>query len=323
MVTRSASLLKDPAATATAPGDGPRRRRRVHEGAVPRPEHRWSRTFTPSDLDRDLGLYCVAVGRDRGFVTPVRELAPSWHGAVVVEAGDGWFADHHDTGPRTVTAPAVIWLFPGVTCSFGPGRRGWDVRWVLFDGTATRSYRRLRLLPRDEPVQHLPPPGTGEAGRILHEILDLGAEPSAVRTARTAVLLHRLMQTARTAEEQGTSRIVAELRAHACRPLTVPEHARRLEVSVEQLRHEVRAAGYRGPKDLVLRTRMARAKSLLAGSSLAVQAVAREVGYEDPAYFSRLFSRSTGTSPTRFRHTQRAAEPRLAAAGPRPAHGGR
>lgn len=44
------------------------------------------------------------------------------------------------------------------------------------------------------------------------------------------------------------------------------------------------------PKDYLLGIRLGRAKELLVATELPVAAVARRVGYEDPAYFSRLFT---------------------------------
>lgn len=52
----------------------------------------------------------------------------------------------------------------------------------------------------------------------------------------------------------------------------------------------------------VLRDRaMIEARRLLAFSSLSVSQVAFELGYEDPAYFSRVFRKETGDSPQEFR----------------------
>ena len=47
-----------------------------------------------------------------------------------------------------------------------------------------------------------------------------------------------------------------------------------------------------------------RAKELLAATDLPVAAVARRVGYDDPACFSRLFTRRVGLAPVRFRAQQ-------------------
>jgi AraC-like DNA-binding protein len=57
--------------------------------------------------------------------------------------------------------------------------------------------------------------------------------------------------------------------------------------------------------EYVQQQRMGHAKRLLLNTDLSVFQVAARTGYEDPYYFSRLFSRTQGVSPTRFRrHAQ-------------------
>ena len=51
--------------------------------------------------------------------------------------------------------------------------------------------------------------------------------------------------------------------------------------------------------------RMARAKQLLALTSRNVGAIAQEVGYENPFYFSLRFKKHTGVSPTDWRTRER------------------
>ncbi|MFW0772587.1 helix-turn-helix domain-containing protein [Paenarthrobacter nitroguajacolicus] len=46
---------------------------------------------------------------------------------------------------------------------------------------------------------------------------------------------------------------------------------------------------------------MSRAQSLLSDTNLPVQRIAKLSGYDDPAYFSRLFTKKTGFSPSQFR----------------------
>ncbi|GAA4923824.1 hypothetical protein GCM10023237_51390 [Streptomyces coeruleoprunus] len=71
-----------------------------------------------------------------------------------------------------------------------------------------------------------------------------------------------------------------------------------------ELRTAVRRTAGCSPKDYLLSVRLGRAKELLATTDLPVSAVARRVGYDDPAYFSRLFTRRVGTPPVRFRAQQ-------------------
>lgn len=55
------------------------------------------------------------------------------------------------------------------------------------------------------------------------------------------------------------------------------------------------------PVEYLSKFRIKQAKRLLADTVLPVSAVARSVGYEDALYFSRVFSRLQGISPTQYR----------------------
>ena len=47
--------------------------------------------------------------------------------------------------------------------------------------------------------------------------------------------------------------------------------------------------------------RISKAKELLCGEELSVQDVAEQVGYRDLKYFSRLFKKLTGVSPSDYK----------------------
>ncbi|EXX87520.1 chemotaxis protein CheY [Paenibacillus darwinianus] len=53
--------------------------------------------------------------------------------------------------------------------------------------------------------------------------------------------------------------------------------------------------------DFVTRLRIDRAKSLIAADRLSLKEVCFEVGYKDPNYFSRVFKKITGVSPSEYR----------------------
>ena len=62
----------------------------------------------------------------------------------------------------------------------------------------------------------------------------------------------------------------------------------------------VKATGY-APVDYVQTLRIEESKQLLERSADGIEAIALAVGYEDPAFFRRIFKRRTGTSPARYR----------------------
>ncbi len=53
--------------------------------------------------------------------------------------------------------------------------------------------------------------------------------------------------------------------------------------------------------EFIMKERMQKAKRILVETTLPVKAVASLVGYEDPAYFTRVFTREFGVSPKKYR----------------------
>ncbi len=57
------------------------------------------------------------------------------------------------------------------------------------------------------------------------------------------------------------------------------------------------------PWAYVLQLKMDRAKELLLGSSYSIKEVAQHVGFSNSLYFSRMFRKLVGQSPSQFRKT--------------------
>jgi transcriptional regulator GlxA family with amidase domain len=55
------------------------------------------------------------------------------------------------------------------------------------------------------------------------------------------------------------------------------------------------------PLAYIQQVRVERAKALLESSDLPVDAVSWKIGYEDAAFFNRLFKRTTGLTPGAYR----------------------
>ncbi|UWG95964.1 AraC family transcriptional regulator [Dehalobacter sp. DCM] len=60
-------------------------------------------------------------------------------------------------------------------------------------------------------------------------------------------------------------------------------------------------------KEYVIQSRIERAKVLLENTNLPIKTIARETGFQDPDYFSKVFSQKVGTTPSSY-HIQEGKE---------------
>ncbi len=94
-------------------------------------------------------------------------------------------------------------------------------------------------------------------------------------------------------------RELLEKRLHERR--TIAQYATELGVNEARLRRACVAITTRTPIELIQRRVLLEAERLLRYTSMSVSQVAYHLGFEDPAYFSRFFTRGTGRAPRLFR----------------------
>ncbi|MET7638934.1 AraC family transcriptional regulator [Streptomyces sp. NPDC005438] len=263
------------------------------------------RYFTPRPLHHQLGLVCLGVGLQSGQLPAVGPRTLDHHVAVVVSAGRGWFQTP-DGSPHRVLAPALLWLTPGVPHHYGPDpEEGWDEGFVDFTGPAVHAYTELGCIQPDTPV--VPLVDSGPARAAVARIARAAHHGNPLLELETGAAVHELLVALRRARVDATAEgapVLQALARDAFLALSVAEHAARLGMSPATLRAAVRRGAGCSPKDYLLGVRLNRAKELLVTTELPVAAIARRVGYEDPAYFSRLFSRRVGVAPVHFREQQ-------------------
>jgi AraC-like DNA-binding protein len=221
---------------------------------------------------------------------------------VLITQGSGHLLHGPDRVLHDVEAPALLWLFPGLLHGYRPSTP-WQQSWALFSGPATEALTKLGYLDPTQPVRRYADARvlTRAFATLLRITRTTGAEVQA-----TAGLYNLIT----AAQPQPGSEIVDRLKALAHRPLSVKQYADALGLSVDALREAVRKATGSTPQEVILTTRLNEAKALLAESDLPVATIARQVGYDDPAYFSRLFTARVGQPPRTFRRIGSISPPR-------------
>jgi AraC family transcriptional activator of pobA len=110
---------------------------------------------------------------------------------------------------------------------------------------------------------------------------------------------------ARSAQAELVARFREAIEAEFTRRHDLGAYTKRLGVSVTQLRAACRTVTRQPPTMLIQERIVIEAKRILIYTDTTVSAAAYRLGFDDPAYFSRVFQKRTGLSPRAFRNQGR------------------
>jgi AraC-like DNA-binding protein len=176
----------------------------------------------------------------------------------------------------------------------------------------------LRLGEREAPSDDVRPAFTMAATEIIastvERLLDAAADPIDRETIAPLILDELMFRLLRT-EAAGAVRaamgpprevvrildVMQFIRDHHTRKLTVNVLARRVAMSPSYFAHQFSRIAHLSPMRYVREVRLERARTLLGESGKRPSDVAREVGFESAAHFTREFKRRYGTPPSRYR----------------------
>ena len=96
-------------------------------------------------------------------------------------------------------------------------------------------------------------------------------------------------------------RFEALLEQHFLEHWTVSQYAGALSVTPTHLSRVTRSATGHAASHMIVERIIREARRNLVYTNLPISAIAYALGFNDPAYFSRLFSAETGLSPRSFR----------------------
>ena len=82
---------------------------------------------------------------------------------------------------------------------------------------------------------------------------------------------------------------------------TVADYADVLAIAAKTVTHKFKRLKLPQPNEVIKNRIILEAKRLLVHTPLTAKEIAHELGYDDPAYFSRQFQVKTGVSPSAFR----------------------
>ena len=213
--------------------------------------------------------------------------------------------------PVEITHGDAMLIRPGVWHDYAPlPETGWCEHWFVFNGRLAE-----KLLAQISPV--LPPVihcGTdGELLRLLGRMLEITEElPPFAESIQAGLViqavatLQSLMQHQRELGGRDYSFVQKAKQRMAAMDiaslaLDIPQTARELGVSPTHFRRVFKSSTGVSPQQYLISLKLQQAKRLMENPALSIADVARQTGFSDTFYFSRLFKSKNGVAPLQWR----------------------
>ena len=189
----------------------------------------------------------------------------------------------------------------------------WTLFWVHFQGASTGIFLQYLGFRESRPVTNAGvSPGLMAAFTNLMEVRRTGYSTRAFINASNQ-LRHIFSQmaleiSAQRGQGRGgfeLSQVQAFMRDNIDQPLNLDQMAATVHMSKFHFSKRYKAMTGYSPVKHFQNMKIEHACSLLDSSDLTVSAIADQLGYDDPLYFSRLFRKTIGVSPRSYRKSIR------------------
>lgn len=268
----------------------------------------------PNLEDLSVPLRINNCGYYRVHTTPVIET-PHPEGRndyqlLYIAAGKGEFYFKGSKEPTIVTKGNMILFRPGepqVYYYYAVDKT--EVYWVHFTGWKVEEYLKRYELPHDENVFY-----TGvspdypwiynqmirelQLQRVNHE------DMISLYMHHIFITINRYIKERRETKNDTINDI--ERAAHYFKDnynkqISIEQYAAEHLMSVNWFIHSFKSVMKMSPMQYIISLRIAMAKGYLENSTKNIAEISNEVGYENALYFSRLFRKYTGMTPTEYR----------------------
>ncbi len=138
---------------------------------------------------------------------------------------------------------------------------------------------------------------------VIEEMQLIQDEDELVKWARNRV--YHIIQQVQEDKMQGESELIIKtktfIREHYPENLTLEKLAKQIPINPNYLSHIFKVETGTNLMDYLVTVRIEKAKHLIESTQLSTKQIGIEVGYTDSNYFSRIFKKKTGVTPTDFR----------------------
>ncbi len=225
---------------------------------------------------------------------------------IYITKGRGIFEANQMT--RVVVPGSVIMVFPGVRHFYKPEYDvGWTEYWVGFKGPHADTLREQGFLSPKKPLYEV---GLQNSLLTIYgQIFDLvqNQQPlyqvrasSLVLTLIAEILAHERRTAQHTHSEQLVEKAKFFMEENIYHEVNLNGIGEMLGVSTSHLNAVFKSYTAMTPYQYFISIKIRKAKELLESGAWNIKEVAFRLGFDDQYYFSRLFKKKTGISPSRW-----------------------
>jgi len=227
---------------------------------------------------------------------------------VYITQGKGFFQSDN-TEIKIIEAGTTFLLYPGVWHRYQPDpATGWEEYWVGFKGSYPQQLMQQRFFNAQSPLIRV---GQNEAMlQLFLQLIELAKEENiGYQQVMSGVIIQLLGQMYTIQKSSGlgseTEQLIKEAKfamlSHMDTPVDGKQLSDQLNVSYSWFRKVFKQYTGLPPAQYQMQIRLQKAQELLASSSLTVKEIAYQLGFNSRFYFTRLFTKKTGITPTAFR----------------------
>ncbi len=210
-----------------------------------------------------------------------------------------------------VGAGDMIVLPPGMSHHYAARpERPWSLFWCHFRGTKAQQYYDYMHFSAGVPIiKNLRDPALLSSFHSLISVVSSGYSlPVFVHIAHQLKQIITLSKRLRSRSEKDLSAdsiaaVRTFMRENLHRRLSLDDFARVSELSRYHFNRKYKEITGYSPMQHFMHLKMEQACFLLDRSDMSISEIAFELGYEDPLYFSRVFRKTTGLAPSRYRQS--------------------
>lgn len=278
-----------------------------HLFRLPRPVlDRWrSHPLLQSLMPTDVGWFPQA----RYHYCERTEGVPE-HILIFCVAGEGWVKINGTT--KIICANQAFFIPRNIPHAYGSNVDSpWTIHWVHFVGVEGSFY--VNQVPKDDHSLIVDEQCSQNLEALFQQCYERLMEGFVLnRLINAAKILHHLLGELlynnlafspfqRTNRFRSVEPTLRYLRQHIDQSLTLADMANQANLSKPHFSRIFKSQTGYSPMDYFIHMKVQRASSLLVLTDMTVREIALTVGYDDPYYFSRLFKKVIGLSPSAVR----------------------